>query len=82
MWPPMATAGDALGQIAPTKGAMMLAAKLNLGVVPSFCRPRASNDNAYAKSRFRTANDCPNRPEEPFASQGMARSSSPRWAAP
>lgn len=32
---------------APMKGAAMLATLLKLGIVPSFCRPAVSNDNAY-----------------------------------
>ena len=36
------------------KGSTMLAAMQNLGVMPSFSRPRVSNDNAYAESWFRT----------------------------
>jgi transposase InsO family protein len=37
------------------KGSTMLAAMQNLGVMPSFSRPRVSNDNAHAETLFRTA---------------------------
>ena len=37
-----------------TKGATMLAKLEKLGVLLSFSRSRVSNDNAYAKSLFRT----------------------------
>ena len=40
------------------KGSTMLAAMQNLGVMPSFSRPRVSNDNAYAEALFRTAKYC------------------------
>lgn len=55
------------------KGATMLACMQNLGVVPSFSRPRVSNDNAYAESLFRTAKYCPQWPNKPFASIEAAR---------
>ena len=50
------------------KGSTMLAAMQNLGVMPSFSRPRVSNDNAHAETLFRTAKYCPLWPEKPFAS--------------
>ncbi|MBC3467515.1 transposase family protein [Pseudomonas sp. RW10S2] len=40
------------------KGATMLAALRDLGVMPSFSCPRVSNDNAYAEALFRTAKYC------------------------
>jgi len=55
------------------KGSTMLAAMQNLGVMPSFSRPRVSNDNAYAETLFRTAKYCPLWPEKPFASLEEAR---------
>lgn len=55
------------------KGATMLAAMLNLGVMPSFSRPRVSNDNAYAEALFRTAKYCPLWPEQPFDTLEEAR---------
>lgn len=38
----------------PMKGATMLATLNNLGVIPSFSRPRVSNDNPYSESLFKT----------------------------
>ncbi len=55
------------------KGSTMLAAMQNLGVLPSFSRPRVSNDNAHAESLFRTAKYCPLWPQKPFASLDEAR---------
>ena len=40
------------------KGSTMLSAMQSLGVMPSFSRPRVSNDNAYAETLFRTAKYC------------------------
>lgn len=48
------------------KGSTMLAAMQNLGVMPTFSRPRMSNDNAYAEALFRTAKYFPLWPERPF----------------
>ncbi|MCY0857241.1 IS3 family transposase [Cupriavidus sp. D39] len=55
------------------KGASMLATMYDLGVVPSYSRPRVSNDNAYAEALFRTAKYCPLWPERPFESLEQAR---------
>lgn len=55
------------------KGANMLARMYDLGVVPSFSRPRVSNDNAYAEALFRTAKYCPLWPERPFDTLQEAR---------
>ena len=60
---------------AAMKGATMLAMMHDLGVVPSFSRPRVSNDNAYAEALFRTAKYCPLWPERPFDTLDEAR----RW---
>jgi putative transposase len=38
----------------PMKGATMLSTLQRLGIVPSFSRPRVSNDNPYSESLFRT----------------------------
>ena len=38
----------------PMKGSTMLATLQSLGVLPSFSRPRVSNDNAFAESLFNT----------------------------
>ncbi len=55
------------------KGSTMLAAMQNLGGMPSFSRPRASNDNACAEALFRTAKYCPLWPERPFDTLEEAR---------
>jgi transposase InsO family protein len=55
------------------KGATMRAAMIDLGVEPSFSRPRVSNDNAFAESLFRTAKYCPLWPERPFDTLEAAR---------
>ena len=59
----------------PMKGATMLATLRSLGVVPSFSRPRVSNDNAYSEALFRTLKYRPAYPSGPFASLEAAR----RW---
>lgn len=55
------------------KGATMLATLEKLGVVPSFSRPRVSNDNPFAESLFRTCKYRPNYPRKPFETVGQAR---------
>jgi len=55
------------------KGSTMLAMLKQLGVAPSFSRPRVSNDNAYAESLFRTCKYRPNYPDKPFGSIDEAR---------
>lgn len=55
------------------RGANMLSAMYDLGVVPSFSRPRVSNDNAYAEALFKTAKYCPQWPERPFDTLEEAR---------
>jgi len=55
------------------KGATMRAAMIDLGVEPSFSRPRVSNDNAFAEALFRTAKYCPLWPEQPFDTLEEAR---------
>jgi transposase InsO family protein len=51
---------------APMKGATMLATLQRLGVVPSFNRPRVSDDNPFAESLFRTLKYRPGFPTRPF----------------
>jgi putative transposase len=58
---------------AAMKGAVMLATLYELGISPSFSRPRVSNDNAYAEALFRTAKYCPLWPERPFDTLDEAR---------
>ena len=55
------------------KGSTMLACMQNLGVVPSFSRPRVSNDNAHAETLFRTAKYSALWPERPFGDMAAAR---------
>ncbi len=51
-----------------------LRAKLEqLGIAPSFSRPRVSNDNAYAESLFKTLKYRPGYPADGFASLEDAR---------
>ena len=50
------------------KGATMLATLQKLGVVPSFSRPRVSDDNPYSESLFKTLKYCPEYPSRAFAS--------------
>lgn len=51
----------------------MLASMHQLGVKPSFSRPRVSNDNAYAEALFKTAKYCPLWPDRPFDTLDEAR---------
>lgn len=50
------------------KGATMLATLQKLGVVPSFSRPKVSDDNPYSESLFKTLKYCPEYPSKPFSS--------------
>jgi transposase InsO family protein len=50
------------------KGATMLATLQRLGVIPSFSRPRVSDDNSYSESLFKTLKYCPEYPTKPFGS--------------
>jgi putative transposase len=59
----------------PMKGATMLATLQRLGVVPSFSRPRVSDDNPFAESLFRTLKYRPEYPVDGFATLDDAR----RW---
>ena len=59
------------------KGATMLVMLQRLGVVPSFSRPRVSDDNPYSESLFKTVKYCPMYPSKPFASIEEAR----KWVA-
>lgn len=65
----------------PMKGATMLATMHRLGIVPSFSRPRVSDDNAYAESLFRTLKYCPEYPTKGFASVDAARAWVARFVA-
>ena len=57
----------------PMKGATMLATLQWLGIVPSFSRPRVSDDNPYSESLFRTMKYRPTYPDKPFADLESAR---------
>ena len=52
----------------PMKGCTMLATLQILGVVPSFSRPRVSDDNPFSESLFGTMKGCPQYPSKPFDS--------------
>lgn len=57
----------------PMKAFTMLAKLKELGVMPSFSRPRVSNDNPYSESLFRTMKYRPQYPEKPFETLNSAR---------
>ena len=59
------------------KATTVLAMLYELGVKPSYSRPRVSDDNAYAESLFRTAKYRPEFPAKGFANLDEART----WAA-
>jgi putative transposase len=61
----------------PMRGATMLATLQWLGVVPSYSRPRVSNDNPFSEALFRTLKYQTNLPYKPFATRDEARG----WAA-
>lgn len=65
----------------PMKGATMLATLQKLGAVPSFSRPRVSDDNAYAEALFRTLKYCPQYPSKGFATVEDARAWVTRFVA-
>jgi len=57
----------------PMKGTTMLATLQRLGVVPSFSRPRVSDDNPFSEALFRTLKYCPEYPRHGFATVEDAR---------
>lgn len=57
----------------PMKGATMLATLQRLGIVPSFSRPRVSDDNPFPESLFRTLKYRPGFPNRPFRDIDEAR---------
>lgn len=57
----------------PMKGSTMLSTLHQLGVMPSFSRPRVSNDNAYSESLFLTLKYRPAYPPRAFDSLEAAR---------
>ncbi len=50
------------------KGATMLVTLQKLGVVPSFSRPKVSDDNPFSESLFKTLKYCPQYPDSAFGS--------------
>jgi len=50
----------------PMKGSTMAATMQKLGVIPSFSRPRVSDDNPYSEALFRTLKYRPEYPSMPF----------------
>jgi putative transposase len=61
----------------PMKGSTMVATLQRLGIMPSFSRPRVSDDNAYAEALFKTLKYRPEYPRKSFASIEASR----RWVA-
>ena len=57
----------------PMKGATMAATMQKLGVIPSFSRPRVSDDNPYSEALFRTMKYRPEYPSKPFSSMEEAQ---------
>ena len=57
----------------PMKGSTMMATLEKLGVVPSFSRPRVSDDNPYSEALFRTVKYRPDYPHGPFEDIEAAR---------
>lgn len=57
----------------PMKGATLKATMERLGVIPSYSRPRVSDDNPYSESLFRTLKYRPEYPRRPFESRAEAR---------
>lgn len=57
----------------PMKGATTLATLERLGVLPSFSRPRVSNDNSFSETLFRTLKYRPTYAERPFVDLAVAR---------
>lgn len=58
---------------APMRATEFITSMQALGVVPSYSRPRVSNDNAYAEALFRTAKYCSLWPQRPFENLTQAR---------
>lgn len=56
----------------PMKGATLKATMERLGVIPSFSRPRVSDDNPFSESLFRTMKYRPDYPDRPFEDRDEA----------
>ena len=57
----------------PMKGSTMKATLQRLGVIPSFSRPRVSDDNPYSEALFRTMKYRPEYPSGAFETIGQAQ---------
>ena len=57
----------------PMKSQTMQIKLYDLGIIPSYSRPRVSNDNPYSESLFRTLKYCPKWPPNGFESLTTAR---------
>lgn len=57
----------------PMKGATMVATLQRLGVIPSFSRPKTSDDNPYSEALFKTLKYRPEYPGRPFNGLDEAR---------
>lgn len=57
----------------PMKGATLKTTMERLGVIPSFSRPRVSDDNPFSEAAFRTLKYHPSYPHGPFESIEAAR---------
>lgn len=57
----------------PMKGSTMLLTLQRLGIVPSFSRPRVSDDNPFSEALFRTLKYRPAYPRKPFPSLEAAQ---------
>ena len=57
----------------PMNGATMVSTVERLGVIPSFSRPRVSDDHPYSEALFRTLTYCPAFPALPFHDVEAAR---------
>jgi putative transposase len=55
------------------KGATILATLHKLGIIPSFSRPRVSDDNPFSESLFKTLKYCPAYPRDCFSSMEKAQ---------
>jgi putative transposase len=57
----------------PMKGSTLRATLQELGIEPSYSRPRVSNDNPYSEATFRTLKYRPNFPQDGFTDLVAAR---------
>ncbi|WP_095976931.1 IS3 family transposase [Melittangium boletus] len=57
----------------PMKGSALVKTLRRLGIVPSYSRPRVSNDNTFVESLFGTLKGRPSYPREHFSSAATAR---------